>query len=94
LTDEGTSALRRYFSRGGNFVGIHSASVTQMETEWFIKHVGACFDYHPDFCEAVSSHLASVHAIGSCCPEDIEIIDPTHPSTSMLPRRWRVADEM
>jgi hypothetical protein len=95
LTDEGLAALRRYFSRGGNFVGIHCAAFTQPDTEFFIKHLGACFEFHPDPCEAVRRFLLYREAAQlTMTPQDIEVIDPTHPSTEMLPRHWHVKDEM
>jgi hypothetical protein len=47
------TALQKYFDRGGDFIGIHSASCAMPNHDFFVKHVGATFDYHPDFCHAV-----------------------------------------
>jgi hypothetical protein len=79
VSEEGMVALQRYFDHGGHFIGVHSAACTMMDSECFVKQVGASFDYHPDFCRAI------VHVLDA---------GKTHPSTSMLPERWEVEDEM
>jgi hypothetical protein len=77
IPEPGMQALDRYFSRGGKLIGIHSASCMMPNSDFFVKKIGAAFDYHPDFCHAV-----------------VQVADRTHPSTSVLPERWEVEDEM
>ena len=40
-------ALKNYFARGKGFVGIHAASDTEMEWNWFTEMIGATFKDHP-----------------------------------------------
>ncbi|KAI0316420.1 trehalose utilization-domain-containing protein [Amylostereum chailletii] len=77
LDDEGQAALQRYLDRGGNFVGIHSASDCLRNTTFYGQEVGAFFDYHPELQNAT-----------------VDVVDASHPSTSMLPAQWHVQDEM
>ena len=48
LDEEQMNSLRKFVRRGGGFVGIHAASVTQDEDEWFQKLVGRVFTGHPE----------------------------------------------
>lgn len=45
--DEGKQAFKEYISNGGGFVGIHGASTTEYEWDWFGKMIGNHFDDHP-----------------------------------------------
>ncbi|GAA4814908.1 ThuA domain-containing protein [Litoribaculum gwangyangense] len=40
-------ALQNYFARGNGFVGIHAASDTEKEWDWFTEMIGATFKDHP-----------------------------------------------
>lgn len=40
-------ALQNYFARGKGFVGIHAASDTEKEWDWFTEMIGATFKDHP-----------------------------------------------
>jgi len=53
LTDEGRGALREWVEGGGGFVGVHLASGTEREWEFFGRLVGARFTQHPAFQPAV-----------------------------------------
>ncbi|KAH7925479.1 class I glutamine amidotransferase-like protein [Leucogyrophana mollusca] len=77
LDDAGKAALQKYLNLGGNFIGVHCASDAMRDTPFFLKQIGAYFDYHPDIQESV-----------------VDVQDRTHPSTIMLPERWRLLDEM
>lgn len=48
LDDAGKSAFQKYLNQGGTFVGIHSASDTLRNTTFYVKELGALFDYHAD----------------------------------------------
>lgn len=41
------AAFQRYIRKGGGFVGIHSASGTERDWEWYGQLVGAFFKVHP-----------------------------------------------
>jgi len=47
FSDENKNALKNYFARGKGFVGIHAASDTEKEWQWFTEMVGATFKDHP-----------------------------------------------
>lgn len=44
---EQQAAFERYIKAGGGFVGIHSATDTEYEWEWYTKLVGYSFHIHP-----------------------------------------------
>lgn len=50
---EQRSAFKKFIQGGGGFVGIHSASDTEYDWEWYGKLVGAYFRGHPPTQEAV-----------------------------------------
>jgi uncharacterized protein len=47
LHGEARQALRHYVEGGGGFVGIHSATATELEWPWYGELVGARFAGHP-----------------------------------------------
>ncbi len=47
LNDNQQKALQKYFAKGKGFVGIHAASDTEMEWDWYSEMVGAKFKNHP-----------------------------------------------
>ncbi len=47
LNDEQQAAFERYINNGGGFVGIHSASDTEYDWDWYTKMVGHMFHIHP-----------------------------------------------
>jgi cytochrome c len=47
------TAFERYIQAGGGFVGIHAASDTELDWEWYGQLVGARFISHPDVQEAI-----------------------------------------
>lgn len=47
LNDEQQAAFERYINNGGGFVGVHSASDTEYEWDWYTKMVGHMFHIHP-----------------------------------------------
>jgi type 1 glutamine amidotransferase len=77
LDDSSRERFRRFVEDGGGFVGVHSATVTELAWPWYGELVGAYFKGHPE---------------GT--PEGvIDVVDPTHPATRHLPRRWTVREE-
>ena len=66
LTDEGRGALREWVEAGGGFVGVHLASGTEREWDFFGRLVGARFTRHPQLQPAVVTiedqrHPATAH---------------------------------
>lgn len=47
LNEEQQGAMERFIQSGKGFVGIHSASDTEYEWEWYTKMVGRTFHIHP-----------------------------------------------
>ena len=47
LNDEQQAAMERFIQSGKGFVGIHAASDTEYEWEWYTQLVGRMFEIHP-----------------------------------------------
>ncbi|KAJ7116381.1 trehalose utilization-domain-containing protein [Mycena epipterygia] len=77
LDDSGKTAFQHYLNLGGNFVGVHSASDSLVNTTFYGHELGAYFDYHPALQNAT-----------------VDVLDASHPSTSMLPAEWHITEEM
>lgn len=82
LDDDQQLAMERFIQAGGGFVGIHSATDTEWQGDWFWYRnlVGAVFTNHPN--EPSNVQTATV-----------QITDKNHPSTSALPDSFSLADE-
>lgn len=46
-TDAQRAAFQAFIRSGGGFVGIHSATGSERNWEWYWKMIGGSFDYHP-----------------------------------------------
>lgn len=53
LNDEQQKAFTKYIEAGGGFVGVHAATDTEYDWQWYGNLVGAYFDSHPAQQEAV-----------------------------------------
>lgn len=53
LNDEQQKAFVKYIQSGGGFVGVHAATDTEYDWQWYGNLVGAYFDSHPAQQEAV-----------------------------------------
>ncbi len=71
------NVFKQYIRNGGGYVGVHAASDTEKEWPWYGRLVGAYFDNHPP---GVSEAV-------------IDVVNPDHPSTRMLPETWSWVDE-
>ncbi|MCA9286060.1 MAG: ThuA domain-containing protein [Phycisphaerales bacterium] len=47
MTGEQKEALQSFVARGGGIVGVHSASDTFHDWDWFVRTIGGEFDGHP-----------------------------------------------
>lgn len=79
LNDTQQAAFERYIRAGHGYVGIHSASDTEHEWPWYGQLVGAYFKNHP-----LDPQFQKAV---------IRVEDPSHPSTSFLPKAWERTDE-
>jgi type 1 glutamine amidotransferase len=79
LDDEQQAALTAYVRGGGGFAGIHSASDTEYDWEWYGRLVGAYFDGHP--------------SNPGVRPGTLLVTSPRHPATEGLPSPWMRDDE-
>lgn len=75
-------AMERYIQAGGGFVGIHSATDTESQGDWYWyrRLVGAVFKSHPSIPSNVQ--LAKIN-----------VLRKDHPATSDLPDSFLIADE-
>ncbi|MEX2402843.1 MAG: ThuA domain-containing protein [Balneolales bacterium] len=70
LDDEGKEAFKEFIQNGGGFAGIHAATTTEYDWEWYGRLVGTYFDGHPriqtasltihDHSQPSTSHLPDV----------------------------------
>ncbi|KAG2017848.1 glycosyl-hydrolase [Coprinopsis cinerea AmutBmut pab1-1] len=75
LDESGRAALQTYLNSGGNFVGIHSASDCLRNTSFFVRELGARFDYHADLQEANLDVIGPPHPSTEGLPSSWRIRD-------------------
>ncbi len=64
--------FERYIQAGGGFVGVHAASDTEYDWEWYGKLVGAYFESHPQVQEAVVQVVDKNHEATKHMPEQFK----------------------
>lgn len=79
LNLEQEKAFESFIEGGGGYVGVHAASDTEYEWEWYSYLVGAYLTGHPSFPNIRNA--------------DVFIEDPDHPTTFFLPQIWNRDDE-
>jgi PKD repeat protein/glucose/arabinose dehydrogenase len=82
LDDDQRAAFQRYIQNGGGFTGIHAATASERDWEWYEGLVGAIFSNHPDFSETDGTY-----------PGRVKVLDGVHPSTRDLPQLWERSEE-
>jgi PKD repeat protein/glucose/arabinose dehydrogenase len=82
LNGEQREAFTRYIQNGGGYAGIHAASASERDWDWYEGLVGAIFSYHPDFSDT-----------GGTYPGRVKVLDGAHPSTRDLPQLWERSEE-
>ncbi len=82
LDDSQQLAMERFIQAGGGFVGIHAATDTEWQGDWFWYRnlVGAVFKNHPSDPSNVQNAT-------------VQVVDKSHPATSSLPETFSLADE-
>lgn len=75
-------AMERFIQAGGGFVGIHAATDTEWQGDWFWYRnlVGAVFKNHPNDPSNVQTAT-------------VQVVDKNHPATAALPDTFSLADE-
>ncbi|MEP5338306.1 MAG: ThuA domain-containing protein [Algibacter sp.] len=71
------TAFEQYIQGGGGYLGIHAASDTEYDWNWYGDLVGAYFSGHPSGTPTAT----------------VKISDRVHPSTEDLPFSWTTTDE-
>jgi len=77
LDDAQQAEFEKYIRAGGGYVGVHSASDTEYNWQWYGNLVGAYFKNHPSV-----QQVATLH-----------IVDPNFIATKGLPAEWKRLDE-
>src|SRR5690606_17560084 len=62
LNEKQELAFKKYIQSGGAFVGIHSATDTEYDWEWYGKLVGGYFVNHPEIQDATLNVIDRTHA--------------------------------
>ncbi|KAJ7220066.1 trehalose utilization-domain-containing protein [Mycena pura] len=73
LDDSGKTAFQNYLNLGGNFVGVHSASDSLVNTTFYGQELGAYFDYHPALQNATVDVLDASHPSTMMLPTEWHI---------------------
>ncbi|WP_082968771.1 ThuA domain-containing protein [Perlucidibaca aquatica] len=89
LNEEQQKAFEGYISKGGGYVGVHSASDTEHDWPYYGELVGAYFASHPVWPPGLNNEGQTFGI------QEAEFIREAaeHPATVHLPARWRVTDE-
>jgi type 1 glutamine amidotransferase len=77
LDDTQQAAFERFVRGGGGYVGVHSASDTEYDWEWYGRLVGAYFQRHPP----------------GTPEGTVRIVNANHISTRCVPTDWTRVDE-
>jgi len=77
LDDAQQKAFERYIRGGGGYVGVHSATDTEYEWDFYGRLVGAYFASHPKGTPTAT----------------VRVEEAKHPSTAPLPAAWTRVDE-
>ena len=75
LNENEEKAMKKFIRNGGGFIGIHSATDTEYEWEWYGKLVGAYFMNHPEIQKATIITEKKYHFLTDHLKGRWEIID-------------------
>ncbi len=82
--------FEEYIANGGNFVGIHGASATEYNWEWYGELLGAFFDNHPKIQEGVINVINRDHPSTRHLPEQWVWSDEWYNWRKPLPEDYTV----
>ncbi len=83
LTPEQETAFENYIRSGGGYVGIHAASDTEYDWEWYGKLAGAYFLDHPGMTDTFPGIQQGI----------LKVQDTSNRITAHLPEFWTKRDE-
>ncbi|QRR01718.1 ThuA domain-containing protein [Dyadobacter sandarakinus] len=72
-------AFERYIQAGGGYVGVHAATDTEYDWQWYNKLAGAQFMSHPG-----NPNVQEGEAY---------VVNSDHPSMKDFPQKWKIKDE-
>lgn len=72
-------AFENYIQAGGGYVGIHAATDTENDWQWYNKLAGAYFASHPG-----NPNVQEGEAY---------VVNDNHPSMKGFPKKWKIKDE-
>jgi cytochrome c len=72
-------AFEHYIQSGGGYVGIHAATDTEYDWQWYNRLAGAQFASHPG-----NPNVQEGNAF---------VVDDNHPSMKDFPKNWKIKDE-
>lgn len=84
------SKFLEYIIDGGNFVGIHAATDTEMDWDWYAQLVGATFDSHPQISPAKFEVKDKTHPATLDLPETFEFTDEIYNYKSLYSSDFEV----
>jgi type 1 glutamine amidotransferase len=84
LGDEEESAFKKYIHKGGGFVGIHTATDTELDWGWYINMVGTKFKSHPKQQQAKFVVVDSTHPSTKHLPQQWPRFDELYNYTDTL----------
>ncbi|MER5488945.1 ThuA domain-containing protein [Streptomyces sp. NPDC002812] len=76
------AAFQKFIRGGGGWTGLHAATASERNWDWYAGLVGTIFDFHGDY-----------NATGGTGPGRIKVLDRAHPSTKNLPELWERNEE-
>ncbi|WP_409012662.1 ThuA domain-containing protein [Dyadobacter sp. 3J3] len=79
LNDNQQEAFEHYIQAGGGYLGIHAATDTEYDWQWYNKLAGAYFASHPG-----NPNVQNGEAY---------VVNREHPSMEGFPDRWKIKDE-
>ncbi len=83
--DAQREAFQAYIRAGGGFVGIHSATGSERQWEWYWKMIGGSFDYHPPLQKFTVRVVNSNHPATKGLPKSFEWEDEFYFNKHMNP---------
>lgn len=79
LDETQQEAFEHYIQAGGGYVGIHAATDTEYDWQWYNRLAGAQFASHPG-----NPNVQEGNAF---------VVDDNHPSMAGFPKNWKIKDE-
>ncbi|MCF7802978.1 MAG: ThuA domain-containing protein [Candidatus Marinimicrobia bacterium] len=82
--------MREFVESGGGFVGIHAATDTEYEWEWYGEFIGTYFKDHPEIQQATIDVVAPDHPTTAMLPSRWERTDEWYNFAPELPDKFEI----